>query len=317
MPKKATLSSEHLQELAGEIPEEYVILEHLLEFKTDYWCPEVPVLVLSPDARDVAEWYNDFERVIFETSKAKKFLPILRASDGEFRFLLGPQPPSRRENSLNRMKSYSKYFGKKLLSGVSGFRGQTAPGISVGNYSRSDIVEGRRIFIQGIKFVCKHGFFAAHLQFAPKPFQEIYHAPLKRVLDQQEVIIKNNNYVPFYFVYQLLGRIATDGLLKGKRVLFINGADREKRERIDSRFDTYGVREARWIKLTKNRSLFDQIELSAHDMEMDVCILGGGIGKFNLIQQLVDFPGPVIDAGYYFEAWANPDLAGKRPLCIV
>ena len=77
------------------------------------------------------------------------------------------------------------------------------------------------------------------------------------------------------------------------------------------------MEETRWISLSRDRSLFDRIELTEKDLLSDICILGGGVGKFNLIQQLEIFPGPVVDAGYYFEAWANPDIAKRRPFCIV
>ena len=309
--------SEQAIAILATIPKRYKILEHLLEFKTDYWAPEIPIFLLSPVERNVPSWYREFEQSVFDALEQQKFYPIMRASDGEYRFLLGPQPPSRRENSLRRLLLYARYCRSRILLRESGFTGQTAPGVSVGNYSSDELMQGREIFAKGLRHVLENGLLAAHLQFAPKPFQECYHVEFKRFLDSNDMTLNASNYVPFYFVYLFLSRVATAGLLKGRRVLFINGASEVKREAINQRFTGYGAVETRWITLSKDRSLFDQISLSDADRSCDICILGGGVGKFNLIQQLPCFMGPVIDAGYYFEAWANPSMAAKRPVCVV
>lgn len=301
----------------GKIPPKYLILEHLLEFRTDLYKLKVPILLLSPISRDVNQWYHEFEQSILSAFETRNFKPVLRASDGEYRFLLGTQPPSLREKFSRWPLLFAKYLGSKILEKRSGFAGQTAPGISVGVYSADELKRGREVFAKGVLYVLQHGQLAAHLQFAPEPFQECYHPAFKRFLDGHGAELAADNYVPFYFVYLFLSRVATAGLLSGRRILLINGASEPKRKAIDARFERYGALETRWVGLSKDRSLFDRIALSEGDLGSDICFLGGGVGKFNLIQQLGNFPGPVIDAGYYFEAWANPEIAHRRPLCIV
>ena len=290
------------ESLARSVPKAYKILDYLLVLQTDFWKSSIPILVLSPIERDVTRWYEAFEGRLFDAIKEKRFLPIVRASDGEYRFLLGPQPPSPRLSLSKRTIAYLKYTRAKLQERRSGFTGQTAPGVSVGNYSAQELKEGRGIFANGLRLVMEHGLFAAHLQFAPKPFQEIFHPAFKVFLDKNNLSLNEKNYIPFYFVYLFLGRVATDGLLGGRRILFINNASDEKKQAIDHRFKKYGVHSTRWIPLSRDRSLYDAIELSEADLECDICILGGGVGKFNLIQRLAEFRGPVVDAGYYFEA---------------
>ena len=299
-----------------KVPDHYKIMSHLLRSRTEYWEPRSPVYVLSPVQRDVSEWYRKFEISVLDAIVDRRHVPIIRASDGEYRFLLGTQPPSLREKFSRWPLLFAMYLRSKILEKRSGFTGQTAPGISVGRYSAEELKRGREVFAKGVLYVLQHGQLGAHLQFAPKPFQECYHPAFKRFLDGQGAELTADNYVPFYFVYLFLSRVSTAGLLRGRRILFINGASEPKRKAIDARFERYGVLETRWVGLSKDRSLFDRIELSEGDLGSDICILGGGVGKFNLIQQLGNFPGPVIDAGYYFEAWANPEIARRRPLCI-
>ena len=310
-------NSKELKRILASVPSQYKVLDHLLEFKTDHWKPEVPIGILSPVNRDVSLWYEEFEQSVFDALKQKHFYPLIRASDGEYRFLLGSQPPSKREPLLRSIKLYFKYYGSLFLLKRNGFTGQTAPGVSVGNYTADELLHGREIFTKGLGQVLEKGLLAAHLQFAPKPFQECFHYEFKRFLDSNSMALTATNYVPFYFVYLFLSRVATAGLLKGLSILFINGASVAKRDVINQQFIGYGAAETRWLSLSKDRSLFDKISLSEADQACDICMLGGGVGKFNLIQQLESFPGPVVDAGYYFEAWANPDIAKRRPFCIV
>lgn len=301
----------------GKIPDKYIVMENLIAFDTNVYTPETPIYLLSPIIRDVDKWYTEFEQSVLSALETRTFRPVIRASDGEYRFLLGPQPPSARESVSRWIILYAKYLRSKISNKKLGFTGQTAPGVSVGCYSAEELNRGRKIFADGLIYTLKNGQLAAHLQFSKKPFQECYHPAFKRFLDDHGVQLTADNYIPFYFVYLLLSRVATARILEGKRVLFINGASEAKRQAIESRFQQYGVQDTRWIGLSKDRSLFDRIELSEKDQCLDVCILGGGVGKFNLIQQLENFPGPVIDAGYYFEAWANPEIAYRRRLCTV
>jgi hypothetical protein len=43
--------------------------------------------------------------------------------------------------------------------------------------------------------------------------------------------------------------------------------------------------------------------------------VGGGLGKVNIFNQLVDFPALIIDAGYIIETWENPKLRVERNYC--
>ena len=56
------------------IPRKYKILDFLLELRTNFWAPEVLILILSPTSRNVAVWCQEFEQGIFSAIENENFL---------------------------------------------------------------------------------------------------------------------------------------------------------------------------------------------------------------------------------------------------
>jgi len=126
------------------------------------------------------------------------------------------------------------------------------------------------------------------------------------------VNLSMQNYAPFYFVYALLRGPWKARVFHGRRVLAVHGATGEKRTRILAGLEREGVSEVHWLAISAERSLFDQIDCLPWRGRIDLCVVGAGIGKPNILLQLRELQVPCIDAGYVFEVWANPVTALSR-----
>ena len=124
------------------------------------------------------------------------------------------------------------------------------------------------------------------------------------------------NYTPFYFVYALLTGPKRHPLFQGRRVLLVNGADREKQKRIEHSLFREGVSSVDWCPISRDRSFYDQIDTMPWQNKVDLVLVGAGVGKPNILLQLQSLGVPVIDAGFVFEVWADPDMRWHRPVCV-
>ena len=75
-----------------------------------------------------------------------------------------------------------------------------------------------------------------------------------------------------------------------------------------------GASKVFWEPISKNRSLFDKIDVSKYENNIDIVYLGAGIGKFNILTQLSKLSVPVIDSGFVFEVWSDPASKKERPI---
>lgn len=259
------------------------------------------------------EWFNQFvDRVI--DACGRRYLPVCRMSDGEYRFVLGGQPPSSRIPVLER----ASVLTRQLISTAihrGGFRANTRPWISSGQYSRAERSRGKRLYTEYLRRIATDGILALHLSFGPQPFQEHYFPALKRWIDRNEIQLHAGNYVPFYFVYAMLTGPRRHDLLEGRRVLVVHSAMGDRRARIVRALTSQGAVVADWCPISPARSFFDQIDPRYLRSEVDLVLVGAGVGKPNVLLQFAELNVPCIDAGYVFEVWADPSCARLRPFC--
>jgi hypothetical protein len=300
-----------------ELPEIYKILPESIDFiipgfeKTYY--PGSKTLSLRK--RDCAQWYNEFvDRMV--AACGHQFLPICRMSDGEFKFALGNQPPSKRLPVGLRVKRRFLGIMERLVVEMKGFQAATAPSVSSGNYTKDEWFEERRRYAEMLCEISKKGMLALHLSYGQIPFQEHYFPALGRWLKENQIMLTDDNYFPFYFVYAALTGPRRGELLKDRRVLVVNGASGEKRQKIEAGLRHEGVAEVLWHPISLDRSLYDRLDLDPYIGKIDLALVGAGIGKPNILVQMEPLNVPCIDAGYVFEVWADLKNKWKRAFCV-
>lgn len=295
------------------LPAEYRILPCTIPLRIpgflSYWSPGVATL--APAEIESETWFVRFVDRVESASRARRFLPVIRMSDGEYSLLLGAQRPSRRERGGRRIKRWAGYLLRAAWR-RSGYSGFTAPGVSVGRYTHREVLLARRIYAEVLPRIAGEGILAMHLSHGRTPFQEHFHPALQAWLKQHEISLTLENYVPFYFVYALLRGPQRGRVLAGRRILVVQGAVGGKRERIMAALRREGAASVAWCGISTDRSLFDVLDLGPWAGQVDLVLVGGGVGKPNLFRQLERLGVPCLDAGYVFEVWADPDKARDR-----
>ena len=268
---------------------------------------------LALQDRDCREWFHEcVDQVI--SSCGVRFLPICRMSDGEFLFILGEQAVDIRLSLAEKIRQRLSRIKHHIVlkGGVGPF---TAGHYHSGHFSAAEWHSARTEVPTLIKAISEKGILAWHLNFTAVPFHERYFPALEKWIVRHKVLVTTANYYPFYFIYALLTGPRRSELLKGRRVLVINGAEGEKQRKITDGLLNEGVAEVLWCKISLKRSYFETIDITPFIGRVDLALVGAGIGKLKLFQHLEPLGVPCIDAGFVFEVWADPNNRFKRVYC--
>ena len=298
----------------GDLPPPYRILPYAIPFLVPGFRKHASPQdrVLAPEACDCEAWFDSFvERVA--ASIGREFLPVCRMSDGEFLFLFGRQAPSLRLSpGLRVVQRVRRMFGGIRHIGR-GFQPTTAPGVSSGDFTREEWLEYRPLLGRAYLDVLDKGVLGIHLSYGERPFQEHYFPAVSRWLGDAGRRLTLENYVPFYCVYAMLRGPQMRQLAAGRRVLVVHSAIGEKRTAISHALREVGFKTVQWLPISPSRSFADTLNLATIAEPPDLCLIGAGIGKARILAQLAPLNVPCIDAGYAFEAWADPDRQWDRP----
>jgi hypothetical protein len=302
-------------ETPDHLPDAYRILPESVDLRIPGFFREYTPgdRTLAVRARESEAWFNEFmDRLV--AALGREYLPVCRMSDGEFRFALGQQPPDMRHPFWARWAIRAR-AELATLRNRGRFRAGVSGVYSSGAYSASEALEARARYGDLLRQIADRGVLALHLSYGEVPFQEHFFPALGRWLAAEEIELTDESYYPFYFVYGALTGPRRGELLKGRRVLVAHGAVGQRRRQIEAGLQREGVAEVVWQPISSERSLFDVIELpdSAHDV--DLALVGAGVGKPNVLLQLEPLGVPCIDAGFVFEVWADPARRAERPFC--
>lgn len=298
------------------LPRRYRVLPFVIPFRIPGFlqCYHEGNVTFAPAQTTTEDWFESFaQRVISAVGNA--YLPVCRVSDGGFRALLGDQALHSRHPFPQRLRIWAGFFKRRLLPGRETFA--TRANCSSGNYSRSEFKRLTRQYGDLLlELQAKGGLLALHLSYGKFPFQEHFFPAFKKWMTQRNVQLTPNNYVPFYFVYALARGPYRRALLDNRRVLLVTGADATKRMRIEQSLRAENVVSIAWISISASHSFFDKIDVAHLCGKVDIVFVGAGVGKPAILLQLEPLGVPVLDVGFVFEVWADPDAKWERAGCV-
>ena len=244
----------------------------------------------------------------------KEHFPIIRIADGEFQFLLGKNEFNLRKPLYLLVKNLAGELYRKLFRVKFEARSRT---YTSGVYSQSDRHNVKNQYSECLKHISEKGILALYTIIKPGFYTEQYLPHLFSFFDKYNINLNENNYIPFYYIYIILTNNKYSKIYKDKNVHLITSFDDERKSKIERTLKSLGVKSITWTNISKNRSLFDIVDLDGISKNVDVVFIGAGIGKVNIFNQLKEFPAIIIDAGYIFETWENPELRKERDYCLV
>lgn len=297
------------------LPKTYHILPESVDLAipgfTKQTDPNAKTLALAK--RDCSEWYHGFiDRLV--RASGREFLPVCRMSDGEFKFVLGEQPPDKRLPRVKKIRFNLKRMQTRLKARP--FEAFTEGHYHSGKYS---LAERRKIlsdYSDMMRQISFRGIIALHLSYGSMFFQERFFPALGKWLADSKIILNDDNYYPFYFVYAALTGGRRGEILKNRRILVVNGSEGEKRKKIERGLMREGASDVLWCPISPTRSLFDRPDFEPFAGKADIAMVGAGIGKPNILARMAPLNIPCIDAGYVFEVWADMRTGRNRAFCV-
>jgi len=255
-------------------------------------------------------FYNRISQVILK----KEHFPIIRIADGEFQFLLGKNEFNLRKPFYKLIIHLIKQLYDSLLRREFEAKSRT---YSSGVYSQSDRLTVKQEYADCIKHISENGELAIYTIIKPGFYSEQYLPKLFRFFEERKIKVNESNYIPFYFVYIVLTNPKFSEIYKDKHLHLITSFDEVRKINIDNTLKSLGAKEVTWTEISRDRSLFDTLKIGNIREDTDIIFVGAGVGKVNIFNQLKGFPALIIDAGYIFETWQDPNLIEERDYCKV
>ena len=217
----------NINDIPLELPREYrmpllPILPESIDFVIPGFEKSYPLgmsKTLALKKRNCEQWYNEFvDRVV--DACGHRYLPICRMSDGEFLFFLGAQPIDIRLSFVQKCRQQLSKIKERLV--LKGGLGPFTEGhYHSGEYSADEWRKARKEQPQMIRKISEKGILALHLNYVRAPFAERYYPELSRWLLKSKILLNDDNYYPFYFIYAFLTGPRRGELLKNRRVLVV------------------------------------------------------------------------------------------------
>ena len=241
--------------------------------------------------------------------------PIIRIADGEFQFLLGKNEFNLRKPFTELFKNMLRQFIQNITNTPIRAKSRT---YSSGLYNNDDRKFAKLKYIECLKYISEKGIIALYTIIKPKFYVEQYLDDFEQLLIKNKITLTGKNYIPFYYIYILLTNPKyRDMIYKNKNLHLVTSYNKIKKAKIEKSLYSFGAKSITWTKISVNKSLFDKLDLTTFNKNIDIIFVGGGTGKVNLFTQLRNIPALIIDAGYVFEIWQNDYLSYERDYCSI
>jgi len=256
---------------------------------------------------------NDFYTRLLNVIKNRQHFPVVRLADGEYQFLLGKNEFNLRKPTKVLLRNLIGELVRKIFKQKFEARSKT---YTSGVYDTSELGHVKSKYSKCLKHVSANGVLALYTVIKPDFYTEHYLPKLWNFFEEQSIKLNSKNYIPFYFIYIILTNKKYSEIYQDRHVHLITSFDEFRKLKINKSLISLGVKRITWTKLSRDKSLFDTLDVDAIPSDVDIIFVGAGVGKVNIFNQLCSLSVPIIDAGYIFETWQEPHLAHERDYCL-
>lgn len=314
-------------------------LKEKLKYETQFLLEDFPEIYqsnqkLTPDShtqlmlenKTYKQTYDEFCNTILDGIENRNFVPVYRMADGEFMFINSRFANITYEKSLitsifKKLKFlFSKHtmYGKKVeINKYEILLNLFDPNYKLvahgEGYTKKESGRLEKNFLTYLKEIASHGKLALH--FVKRGNKLVYEESIYKFLnwvDANKIDINEKNYLPFYHVYAILNGKFRVKLFNNRRILIVTSYDLKKKNLLKDYFNKERAKKVSFIKISSNKSMFDQIDVKQYIGKIDLVLVGAGIGSINILMQLKPLSVPCIDVGYALECMANDNLRRDR-----
>ena len=262
--------------------------------------------------RECAEWHVAGMAPLYEAVGQNRHFPLFRISHGELHLALGRRL---RPDATTKQKCAHLYHKLKQAVRLEAphREGPTVNGTwEIFNQNELDAARAR--YIPALRNIANEGLLAAcfqtnagYVEYFPDYFDW---------LDQNEIPLNRKNYVPFYSVYSMVFGPDAPKIFEGRSLLVINYLPEAKQTILSEALKARGVSNVQFISIRPDKALFQDLDLSTVEGNVDVVLLGAGCGAAPMTEKLKPLKAVVIDAGFAIDALAKPEARWRRAFCI-
>lgn len=264
------------------------------------------------DERSCQDWYRQGMAPMLEAVGKNVHFPIFRISHGELHLALGRRL---RPDATPKQKLAHLYH--KLKQAVR-LEAPHREGPTVNGtwevFSHSELESARARYIPALRNIANEGLLAAcfqtnagYVEYFPDYFDW---------LKDNDIPLTRDNYVPFYSIYSMVFGPDSSKIFEGRSVLIVNYLPKEKQEILRKALADRGVSSVQFISIRPDKALFQDLDLSSVEGDIDVVLIGAGCGAAPMTEQLKPLKSVVIDAGFAIDALAKPEARWRRAFCI-
>jgi hypothetical protein len=249
---------------------------------------------------------------LFDAVGQNRHFPLFRISHGELHLALGRRL---RPDATPKQKLAHCYH--KLKQAVR-LEAPHREGPTVNGtweiFTQDELDAARARYIPALRNIANEGLLAACFQTNAGYVE--YFPDYYDWLDEHEIPFNRKNYVPFYAVYSMVFGPDAPKIFEGRSVLVINYLPDTKQAILREALKARGVSNIQFISIRPDKALFQDLDLSTVEGNVDVVLLGAGCGAAPMTEQLKPLNAVVIDAGFAIDALAKPEACWTRAFCI-
>ena len=250
---------------------------------------------------------------LYDAISSRRYLPLYRMGDGEYRFALGGSTGKKWVDGLIAPRPLLRALVARL-SGRWGHHKSGSPEYGFEEYNPIERPLAYKIFVDSLRVVAKRGILGLALHDTRT--YERYLGPMLSWFEENQISLHRQNYYHVYSVYVLLHGPESDLLLNDRRVLVATGLTEEKKAGIERGLREKGVKSVQFLPLSSQKAMLDVVDLHAIKERVDLVLVGAGVGSVSILVQLEPLGVPCLDVGFALSTIAEPQLRWKRPFCI-
>lgn len=251
----------------------------------------------SFEKMDADKWFKAFGDEVI-AARGKRYLPVYRMADGEFRFLFGHHI-SIRKLSIRRLLVFLKYEIFKIQFKTSWGEG----------YDRAEKRALVECLIQYIKAISEQGYLALYWNENAIDAYTEYNHVIEDRMGGIGVGLSQKNYVPFHFCQGLLAT-RLDEVICRAHILVCSGCSFEEFLSLETTLLSRGAAKVTFVRCSKTNSLRDDFSQLSLGGQVDIAFVAAGIGSAKVLCDFRMLSCPVLDIGSYIHV-----LSGRAADC--